>query len=87
MRHAMVNIAKWAELPLGYQAIISTASQATNCDMQARYYARNPAALNKLVGPGAKLAPYPQDVHGSLLQCREGNLCQNRRGPTQRSRK
>ena len=30
--------------------------------MQAKYDARNPEALKKLVGAGAQLRPYPQDV-------------------------
>jgi TRAP-type mannitol/chloroaromatic compound transport system substrate-binding protein len=30
--------------------------------MQAKYDARNPEALKKLVGSGAQLRPFPQDV-------------------------
>jgi TRAP-type mannitol/chloroaromatic compound transport system substrate-binding protein len=60
--HTMVNTAKWAELPPAYQSIVKTACQAANSDMQANYDARNPTALKELVGAGAKLAPYPQDV-------------------------
>jgi TRAP-type mannitol/chloroaromatic compound transport system substrate-binding protein len=62
MLHTMINTAKWAELPAKYQAIIKTACQAANADMQAKYDARNPEALKKLVAGGAKLAPYPDDV-------------------------
>jgi TRAP-type mannitol/chloroaromatic compound transport system substrate-binding protein len=62
MLHAMINTAKWAELPPRYQSIVKTACQATNSDMQAKYDARNPGSLKKLVGAGAKLAPYPDDV-------------------------
>jgi TRAP-type mannitol/chloroaromatic compound transport system substrate-binding protein len=39
-----------------------SASQAANCDMLAKYDARNPEAIKKLVAGGAKLRPYPQDV-------------------------
>jgi TRAP-type mannitol/chloroaromatic compound transport system substrate-binding protein len=60
--HTMINTAKWAELPPAYQSIVKTACQAANSDMQASYDAKNPAALKELVGSGAKLAPYPQDV-------------------------
>ena len=60
--HTMVNTAKWAELPASYQSIVKSASQAANCDMMARYDAQNPAALKRLVGGGAKLRPFPQDV-------------------------
>ena len=62
MLHTMVNTAKWAELPPAYQSIVKTACQAANVDMQAKYDARNPEALKKLVGAGAQLRPYPQDV-------------------------
>ena len=62
MLHTMINTAKWAELPPVYQSLVKTACQAANVDMQAKYDARNPEALKKLVGSGAKLAPYPQDV-------------------------
>ena len=62
MLHTMINTAKWAELSPAYQSIIKTACQAANVDMQAKYDARNPESLKKLVGSGAKLAPYPQDV-------------------------
>jgi TRAP-type mannitol/chloroaromatic compound transport system substrate-binding protein len=62
MLHTMVNVAKWNELPKTYQAIVKTACQAANCDMQAKYDALNPAALKKLAAGGAKLAPFPQDV-------------------------
>jgi TRAP-type mannitol/chloroaromatic compound transport system substrate-binding protein len=62
MLHTMVNTAKWAELPPAYQSIVKTACQAANVDMQAKYDARNPAALKKLAASGAKFFPYPQDV-------------------------
>jgi TRAP-type mannitol/chloroaromatic compound transport system substrate-binding protein len=60
--HVMVNLAKWAELPPAYQSIVKTAAQATNCDMMAKYDARNPAALKKLVAGGAVLKPFPAEV-------------------------
>jgi TRAP-type mannitol/chloroaromatic compound transport system substrate-binding protein len=62
MLHTMVNTAKWAELPPIYQSIVKTACMAANVDMQAKYDARNPEALKKLVGAGAKLNPFPADV-------------------------
>ncbi len=62
MLHVMVNSAKWAELPKTYQSLVLSASQAANCDMLAKYDARNPEAVKKLVAGGAKLRPYPQDV-------------------------
>jgi TRAP-type mannitol/chloroaromatic compound transport system substrate-binding protein len=62
MLHVMVNTAKWATLPPVYQAILTTAAQAASVDMQAKYDARNPEALKKLVGAGAQLRPFPPDV-------------------------
>jgi TRAP-type mannitol/chloroaromatic compound transport system substrate-binding protein len=62
MLHTMINTAKWAELPPAYQSIVKTACQAANADMQAKYDAKNPGALKSLVGKGAVLRPYPQDV-------------------------
>jgi TRAP-type mannitol/chloroaromatic compound transport system substrate-binding protein len=62
MLHTMVNTAKWAELPPVYQSIVKTACQAANVDMQAKYDAKNPEALKKLVAAGAQLRPYPADV-------------------------
>ena len=62
MLHTMVNTAKWAELPPAYQSILKAASAAASVDMQAKYDARNPEALKKLVGAGAQLRPFPQDV-------------------------
>jgi TRAP-type mannitol/chloroaromatic compound transport system substrate-binding protein len=62
MLHAIINTAKWAELPPVYQSIVKTAAQAANSDMQAKYDAKNPEALKKLVAAGAQLKPYPQDV-------------------------
>jgi TRAP-type mannitol/chloroaromatic compound transport system substrate-binding protein len=60
--HTMVSAAKWAELPPSYQAIFTTACQAANLDMLAKYDALNPGALKELAAGGAKFAPYPQDV-------------------------
>ena len=62
MLHAMVNTAKWAELPPAYQSIVKTAAQAANADMLAKYDAKNPPAIKKLAAAGAKFAPFPQDV-------------------------
>jgi TRAP-type mannitol/chloroaromatic compound transport system substrate-binding protein len=62
MLHNMVNLAKWNELPKNYQSLIIMASQAANADMLAKYDAKNPEAIKRLVGSGAQLRPYPQDV-------------------------
>ena len=58
----MINTAKWKELPKTYQAIVTAAAAYANIDMQAKYDARNPAALRRLVGAGTQLRPFPQEV-------------------------
>jgi TRAP-type mannitol/chloroaromatic compound transport system substrate-binding protein len=45
-----------------YKAIVEAAAAFTHIDMQAKYDARNPAALKTLVSQKAKLVPYPKPV-------------------------
>jgi TRAP-type mannitol/chloroaromatic compound transport system substrate-binding protein len=66
--HFMFNSAKWKELPKSYQAIAAAAAAYANIDMQAKYDARNPAALRRLVGGGAQLRPFPQDMMEASLK-------------------
>jgi TRAP-type mannitol/chloroaromatic compound transport system substrate-binding protein len=44
------------------KAIVEAAASQAHVEMQARYDARNPAALKQLVGAGTKLRPFPADV-------------------------
>jgi TRAP-type mannitol/chloroaromatic compound transport system substrate-binding protein len=60
--HLFVNQAKWRELPKAYQAILTTASGYANNDMLAKYDARNPAALRRLLGAGTQLRPFSQEI-------------------------
>jgi TRAP-type mannitol/chloroaromatic compound transport system substrate-binding protein len=60
--HFLINTAKWNELPKAYKAIAISAAGYANVDMQAKYDARNPAALRRLIGGGAQLRPFPQEV-------------------------
>jgi len=60
-----VNDKKWAELPKAYQAIFLSAAQLANTDMQAKYDAKNPAALKRLVASGAQLRAFPQEIMDS----------------------
>jgi TRAP-type mannitol/chloroaromatic compound transport system substrate-binding protein len=62
MVHFMINIDKWAALPKTYQAVITAAAAYANVSMQARYDVLNPTAIRKLVGDGAVLRPFSQDV-------------------------
>ncbi len=60
--HLFVNQAKWRELPKTYQTILTAASGYANQDMLAKYDARNPAALRRLLGAGTQLRPFSQEI-------------------------
>jgi TRAP-type mannitol/chloroaromatic compound transport system substrate-binding protein len=60
--HFFINQAKWNELPKHYKAIVTSAAAHANVDMLAKYDARNPAALRRLVGGGAQLRPFSQEI-------------------------
>ncbi len=66
--HFFINKAKWESLPKTYQALLTSAAAHANVDMQAKYDARNPAALKRLVGSGAQLRPFPADVMEACLK-------------------
>lgn len=57
-----INARLWASLPREYQAILEDACAYAHAEMQAKYDARNPAALKQLVGGGTQLRPFPNDV-------------------------
>jgi TRAP-type mannitol/chloroaromatic compound transport system substrate-binding protein len=57
-----VNTKAYEGLSAEYKAIIESASSYAHVEMQARYDARNPAALKQLVGQGTKLFRFPKDV-------------------------
>lgn len=61
--HFFTNTAKWAELPKSYQAILTSAAAMANVDMQAKYDARNPGAIKRLVRDGgAQLRPFSPEI-------------------------
>ena len=61
--HFFTNTAKWAELPKSYQAILTSAAAMANVDMQAKYAARNPGAIKRLVQDGgAQLRPFSPEI-------------------------
>jgi TRAP-type mannitol/chloroaromatic compound transport system substrate-binding protein len=60
--HILVNQAKWNELPASYQSIVTSAASLAGTSMQAKYDARNPDALKKLVVEGAKLKPFGGEI-------------------------
>ena len=66
--HFLINQAKWDELPKSYQAIVTAAAAFANVEATARYDARNPAALKRLIGAGTHLRPFPQPIMEACLK-------------------
>jgi TRAP-type mannitol/chloroaromatic compound transport system substrate-binding protein len=66
--HFFINTAKWASLPKSYQAILTAAAGYANVEMQAKYDARNPAALRKLLNAGAELRPFTEATMDACLK-------------------
>jgi len=60
--HFFINIDKFNALPKGYKAVLEAAAHLANTEMQAKYDARNPAALKQLVAASTQLRPFPQEV-------------------------
>jgi TRAP-type mannitol/chloroaromatic compound transport system substrate-binding protein len=60
--HNIMNLAKWNELPKNYQAAVISASNDAWEWVLAKYDASNPLALKRLIGAGAQLRAFPQDV-------------------------
>jgi len=60
--HLLINQAKWDALPASYQAILTSAASLAGTAMQAKYDARNPDSLKKLVVGGAKLKPFGAEI-------------------------
>jgi TRAP-type mannitol/chloroaromatic compound transport system substrate-binding protein len=57
-----INDKAFNGLSAEYKAIVEAAATHAATEMQARYDARNPAALKRLVGSGTKLFRFPKDV-------------------------
>jgi TRAP-type mannitol/chloroaromatic compound transport system substrate-binding protein len=57
-----VNNKAYAALPKEYQGAITAAASHAHVVMQARYDAKNPEALKRLVAGGAKLRPMPRPI-------------------------
>ena len=60
--HSFINKEKWDELSPAYQSLFKTAAQAVSADMLAKYDWLNPTAIKKLVGAGAQLRPFSQEI-------------------------
>jgi TRAP-type mannitol/chloroaromatic compound transport system substrate-binding protein len=64
----MINTKSFEGLSAENKAIIESAAMEAHVVMQARYDARNPAALKQLVGAGTKLRPFSQDVMAAAFK-------------------
>ncbi|MDB5811621.1 MAG: putative TRAP-type mannitol/chloroaromatic compound transporter, periplasmic component [Betaproteobacteria bacterium] len=58
----LINEKKWAELPRHYQSAVEAACAEANVHMLARYDAKNPEALKRLVGSGTQLRGFTRPV-------------------------
>lgn len=57
-----VNKARWDALPDAYKSLLRTCCQAVDSSVLARYDRLNPAALKELVGGGAQLRSFSEDI-------------------------
>jgi TRAP-type mannitol/chloroaromatic compound transport system substrate-binding protein len=60
--HFWFGKSKWEELPKAYKQIAMSAATQAGLEMTAKYDARNPAALRRLVAGGAQLRPFSQEI-------------------------
>ncbi len=66
-----VNQKAWDALPAEYKPMVEAAATQAHVVMQARYDARNPAALKRLVAGGAILRPMPRPVMVAAFKAAE----------------
>jgi TRAP-type mannitol/chloroaromatic compound transport system substrate-binding protein len=66
--HLMINLAKWNELPKHYQSILAGAAAYANTEELAKYDARNPGALRKLIAGGTELRAFSQPIMEACLK-------------------
>jgi TRAP-type mannitol/chloroaromatic compound transport system substrate-binding protein len=66
--HFFINTAKWDSLPKNYQAVVTAASALANVEMQAKYDARNPIALRKLLNNGTQLRLFSEATLDACLK-------------------
>jgi TRAP-type mannitol/chloroaromatic compound transport system substrate-binding protein len=65
--HLMINLGKWNDLPKRYQTIVAGAAAYANAEGLAKYDARNPAALRRLLAGGTELRPFSQPIMEACL--------------------
>jgi TRAP-type mannitol/chloroaromatic compound transport system substrate-binding protein len=64
----MINLDKWNELPKRYQAVVASAAAYANTELTAKYDARNPASLRKLIAGGTELRAFSQPIMEACLK-------------------
>ena len=64
----IVNLKKWDELPKAYKSAFEAGCAEANVHMLARYDARNPEALRRLVAGGTQLRAFPRPVLEASLK-------------------
>lgn len=57
-----VNLAKWNELPVGYQEAVKSAAAESNVQILSNYEARNQAALPGLLADGITLTAFSREI-------------------------
>ena len=62
MLNFFINLEQWNSLPDNYKAVLEAASAEANQGMMAKYDAKNPAALKELVGGGAQLKKFSDEI-------------------------
>ncbi len=69
-----VNEAAWASLPVDFQHMFHAACREASQVMQARYDAKNPAAMERLITAGVQPLPFPDDVMRRAREISETQL-------------
>ena len=60
--HLLVNLKAWNNLPSEYQNILQTAAVEANRECLAKYDARNPPALQRLLQQGTQLREFSPEI-------------------------
>jgi TRAP-type mannitol/chloroaromatic compound transport system substrate-binding protein len=66
--HFFINTEKWDALPKAYKSLLTVGAGYANMDVQAKYDARNPQALKRLVAAGTQLRPFSQEIMEAALK-------------------
>ncbi|MBD3894188.1 TRAP transporter substrate-binding protein DctP [Hydrogenophaga sp.] len=64
----LVNNRAWGALPPEYRAIFTAAAHEANAGMMAKYDARNPPALRRLIAGGAQMRTWPRPVMDAFFR-------------------